>query len=574
MKPKNLQYIQEVILMAAKSAGFNVKAEEVHVERTKSLDHGHFATNLAMFLAKRSSKSPRDVADKITKEIRDKLITKTEVAGPGFINLWVEQKFYTTEIADILSDLDEYLKSVLGFKKGGKTMLIDTSHPNIAKPMGVHHLLSTIIGYSIREIYKKVGYKVINDNYLGDYGTQFGKLIYAIKTWGDEALIEANPIDELQKLYVKFHKEAEGNKLLEDFGRLEFKKLEDDDEINVNLWKKIKTWSLAEFYKIYKRLGVDFDEMNGESFYLGKMKEILDAGRKSGVIVNGEGGAWIIMPDDPNDPPTMVRKSDGATLYMTRDLARIAYWEKTWHPDLMVNVVDVAQQLYFRQLSSAANKLKLTHAPTIHVEFGRMQFADGAMSTRKGNIIRLETVLNKAEKRAKKLVEQKASDLSEAEKIELARILGIGSIKYNILHQNRTSNITFNWDKMLSFEGNSAPYLLYTVTRASSVLKKSGKIKFDKNELSLADDMETELVIGLLMYPNALHRAATEFKPNHVANYLYDLAQAYNTFYNALPIIQAKTEDQKRTRLTLTLATVNIMRDALGILGLELPSKM
>ncbi|MBN2086747.1 arginine--tRNA ligase [Candidatus Peregrinibacteria bacterium] len=571
----NLLKIRDIIFQSARDADFEINIEDVRIDKTKTIEHGHFACNIAMLLAGKVGGNPREVAERIISKIDSDVIEKTEVAGPGFINIWVEQKFYTTECQFVTQDITKYLEeSFEDIKKG--TMVIDTSHPNVAKPMGVHHLLSTVIGDSIKKIYKRLGYKVVNDNYLGDWGTQFGKLIYAIRTWGDMNVIEKNPIPELLKLYVKFHDESEKDSKLDDFGRAEFKKLEDGDKENKELWKFIVKKSLDEFEKIYSRLNIKFDVINGESFYEDKMGEILDYGRKEGIIVDGEGGSWIIMPDEPEDVPVLVRKSDGATLYATRDLARIKYWEKTWHPDLMVNVVDVAQEFYFNQLFFAESKLKLTNAKNVHVSFGRMQFKDAKMSTRKGNIILLEEVLNESEERAFELAKGKGLDLTGDEAKELARIMGIGAIKYNILSQSRTTNIIFDWDKVLSFEGNSAPYLMYTITRAKSVMRKSDLDEIDAADYKFSElsDSEISVIIQLMTYPNVVNHSAEEFKPNHIANYLYELAQCFNSFYNSNPIIKAESEDVRKSRLLLVASVIKVMEDGLALLGIEIPEKM
>ena len=574
MQKRNLSIIQDIVYQAVTKAGFEVNEADIHIDPTKTIEHGHFATNIALLLAGKAGKKPRDVAESLVSHLSSPLFEKIEVAGPGFINFWVEQKFYTTECRSILSDLDDYVQSVLDVSSG--TMVIDYSSPNIAKPLGVHHLLSTIIGDSVKRIYRKGGYKVIADNYLGDIGTQFGKLIYAIKNWGDIVQIEEDPINKLLELYVSFHDQAENDPALDDLAREEFRKFEDGDKENRALWKKIVDWSLLEIMPLYARLGVEFDEMRGESFYEDKMEAILEEGRQKGVFVDGTNGAWIVMPDDPNDPPAIVKKSDGSSIYLTRDLAQTAYWEKTYHPDLMVWVVDVAQSLHFRQRFHASRKLGQTSAQMVHVDFGRMQFKDGSMSTRKGNIIRLSEVLDEAEKRSFTLAKEKGFQLSNEEAEELARIMGVGAVKYNILHQNRTTNITFDWDKMLAFEGNSAPYLLYTVTRARSVLRKSGLNEADLNDFELTPAIPTEirLLIQLLMYPDAVRRALEEFKPNHIANHLYQLAQDFNGFYNGNSILQADSEDLKKSRLLLTATVVRVMEDGLGLLGIEIPEKM
>jgi arginyl-tRNA synthetase len=575
MKLNTLSQIKEVMVQAIHEAGFQVDVADLKLERTKQLAHGHFATNVAMMIAGKAKQNPRAVAEAILKKLDPKLFTKMEVAGPGFINVWIEQKFYSNVAVALLKSLDKMVQEVLpvGFSKG--TMVIDYSHPNIAKPMGVHHLLSTILGDSIKKTYRKVGWTVVADNFIGDMGTQFGKLIHAIKTWGNMAEIEKDPIPNLLKLYVQFHIESDKDVELDDEARAEYRKFEDGDVESRKMWEKIVAWSKLEIQPIYDRLGVSFDQMNGESFYEDKMKPILDEGRKSGVIVDGKDGAWIVESNNPDEPPAVIRKADGATLYVTRDLARIKYWEKMWSPDLMVNVVDVAQEFHFKKLFEVAEKLKLTKAKNVHVGFGRMQFKDGSMSTRKGNIIMLSQLLDESEVRAQKLIEEKNVELDEAGKAELARVMGVGSVKYSILHQNRVSNITFDWDKMLSFEGNSAPYLMYTVARAKSIFRKAG-LKAEECadfDLVLSDDKETKLMLDLMAYPEALERAARDFRPSHLANYLYELAQDFNAFYNDLPILQAEKE-LRNSRLLLTSATVKVMAEVFGLLGLEVPEKM
>lgn len=575
MKKSNLHIIKEAIFEAVKKAGFDVEIDQINLEKTKDSGHGDFATNVAMMLARNAGKNPREVGEAVIQNLEEGLFEKIEVAGPGFINVWLEQKFYTDEGREWLDDFDKYLKTSFGLSEK-KTMVIDYSHPNIAKPMGVHHLLSTIIGDSVKKTYQRYGWKVVADNFVGDMGTQFGKLIHAIKKWGDLDEIEKNPIPTLQKLYVQFHMEADKDVELDDEGRAEYRKFEEGDKESRALWKKIVKWSLKDIQQIYDRLDVHFDYMNGESFYEDKMAAILNEGRKKGIIVDGEKGAWIIKPDDAEDTPVLVRKSDGATLYSTRDLARIKYWEETWSPDLMVNVVDIAQSFYFQQLFFAQRKLELTSARNEHVAFGRMQFKDMQMSTRKGNILLLTDLLDEAERRALALAEEKGVDLNEAEKKELARIMGIGSVKYNILHQSRTTNIIFDWDRMLTFEGNSAPYLMYTVARAKSVLRKAGLKAKDchKYDLILGPDTERKLMVHMMTYPEAVRRAAEEFKPNLIANFLYELAQDFNSFYNGNSILQAESEGLKKSRLMLTALVTLVMEDGFKLLGLPVPEKM
>ena len=567
MKKRNLAIIKEALFEAVKQSGFEIDLQQIHVEKTKTLSHGHFSCNVAMLLAGREGKRPNEVATAIIASISDDLFRKVEMAGPGFINLWLEQKFYTSELQSMSSQLQDYVHESLG-TNGGKRMVIDYSHPNIAKPMGVHHLLSTVIGDSIKTIYRRMGWEVIADNFIGDMGTQFGKLMHAIKEWGSMDEIEKDPIPVLQKLYVKYHIEADEDVELDDAARAEYKKFEDGDSESRKLWEKIVKWSKQEIQPIYDELGIEFDHMNGESFYEDKMEDVLKEGREKGLIVDGENGSWIIKPDDPEDVPVLVRKSDGATLYATRDLARIKYWQQEWHPDLMVNVVDVAQSFYFKQLFFAQQKLGLTPARNVHVEFGRMKFKDGSMSTRKGNILLLSDLLEEAKKRANEKFKEHGVDLVSEERSDA---MGVGAVKYGILSQARTTNLTFDWDKLLSFEGNSAPYLMYGYARANSVIEKSGESEGDISGflLEVKVDAELEILIQLMMYPDVLQRSAQEFKPNHIANYLYQLTQAYNSFYNGNPILKADEDKVRESRLLLTLAYIKVMKDGFDLLGIE-----
>lgn len=571
----NLNSIKDLVFKAVQSAGFEMSPGKIQLDQTKTLEYGHFASNAALVLAKQAGKNPREVAQKIVEELqKEPLFEKVEIAGPGFINLFIEQKFYTEFCQLLNKNFDQYIREELRLSASPK-MVIEYSSPNIAKPLGVHHLLSTIIGDSLSKIYMRLGYQVISENYPGDIGTQFGKLICAIKKWGDFDQIAKDPIDELLKLYVKFHDEAEKDSSLEDEGREEYKKFEEGDQESRKMWQQIVDWSMQEIQPLYDRLNIKFDGVHGESFFENKMQSIIEKGISKGIFKDGEKGALIMETDDPNEPPALVKKSDGTTLYLTRDLAQIEFFEHAYQPDLMVWAVDVAQSLHFRHRFEAAKKLELTQAELRHVEFGRMQFKDGSMSTRKGNIVHLKQVLDESEKRSLELIKEKEADLSPSEQEELSRIMGVGSVKYNILHQNRIQNMTFEWDKMLSFEGNSAPYLMYTVARAKSVLRKAGitENQIGDYKLNMVDDTEQELVLNLTGYADTLKRAKEEFKPNHIANYLYSLAQSFNSFYNAQSILQAE-ENLKNSRLLLVASTIKVMEDGFSLLGIEVPEKM
>ncbi len=572
MKKRNTLYLLGVLKQSVEAAGFELGNNKLNLEKAKSLAHGHYSTNVAMLLAAKTKSNPREIAQKIKAVLGSEYFERVEIAGPGFINLFLKATFFEEELNSMIDGPKEYLHSSLPIGSE-KTMVMDYSHPNIAKPMGVHHLLSTVIGDSIKHIYRTSGYKVVADNFIGDMGTQFGKLMHAIKKWGNPDEIEKDPITELQKLYVKFHTEAEEDESLDEAGREEYQKFETGDQEARVMWKKIVKWSLAEIQPIYDRLGVSFDVMNGESFYEEMMQEILTEGRKSGVIVEGEKGAWIIEAKGENQTPVLVRKSDGATLYATRDLARTKYWQDTWSPDLMVIVTDIAQEFHFKQVFYAVEKLGITHARNVNVNFGRMKFKDMKMSTRKGNILLLDKVLDESEQRALEVIKEKTDRLSDQEAAELATVMGINAIKYNILSQNRSTNITFEWSKILSFEGNSAPYLMYSIARAKSILAKADKEILSPKSFNLEEQSEFQLALTLMTYPDAVNRAREEFKPNHIANYLYILAGDFNTLYNALPILKAD-EDVKNSRLMLVKATVLIMNECFDLLGLNVPKKM
>lgn len=555
--------------------------DAIHLESPTDRSHGDLSSNVAMALSKELKKNPRELAEEILKNIpTNDIIAKTEIAGPGFINFLLTDKVYEEAFEELYKLFIQGKLGKLDIGKG-KTAISDTSHPNVAKPMGVHHLLSTIIGQSINNLLETAGYKLIKDNYLGDWGTQFGKLIHAIKTWGDMEVIKKDPIPELLKLYVKFHEEAEKDASLEDAGRAEFKKLEEGDANNKELWQWIRDLSYEEFEKIYARLGVSFDMVNGESFYEDKMQSIIDDGQKKGVIVEGEEGALIIHMDDENKPPAIIRKKDGATLYATRDLARIKYWEDELKGDLGVNVVDIAQKLYFEQLFESAEKMGFKKMKHVHVHFGRMSFPEGSMSTRKGNVVLLEDVLDEAEKRALANIEEHKSEIPEDEKKELARIIGIGAIKYNVLSQNRNKNYTFLWDQMLSFDGNSAPYLQYAYTRTQSILRKANESTIDSQPpapqqagSTIGAPEEKELLKKLLNFENSIAASLQDYKPNTLCNYLFELAQSFSVFYNNLRILEAETPEAIQTRLQLTKITAYVLKKGLGLLGIEVPERM
>lgn len=567
------EQIREVI---KKALGAKLNGQDIKVEYPADAQYGDYSTNISLQMAKVEKKSPRIVAEEIIAAIKKPdWISKIEIAGAGFINFYLAPETLTEFVEEVIKGGGKFGLSEI---KKGRTVATDISHPNIAKPMGVHHLLSTIIGNALNKILAAVGYRVIRDNYIGDWGTQFGKLIYAYKTWGDLAVVKKDPIHELLKLYVKFHEEVEKKPELDDFGRAEFKKLEDGDKENRKLWQWIVDLSMQEFQKIYTRLDVEFDYIHGESFYEDKMREIIDSGIKKKIFVEGEGGALIAPFKHEKYPPCLIKKSDGATLYATRDLARTKYWEDNWHPDLMIMVTDTAQNLHFKQFFEVAEMLGITDAKNLHIAFGRMSFPEKKMSTRKGNIILMEELLDEAEDRTYKIVCEKNPDLAEAKKREVARQVGIGAVKYAILAQNRLTDIIFTWDKILSLEGNSAPYLQYVYARGRSILRKfhasaeQANIKTGSKYI-LKEPQELAVARLLPKFPEVVALAAEEFKPNLIANYLFELASRFNGFYAGLPVLKAE-KDVAEARLKLVSAVTVVLKNGLGLFGIESPEEM
>jgi len=558
---------------AALEKAFKVK-EKVGIEYPSDEAHGDYASNIALQITKELKKAPQEIAKEIIENLeKGDLIEKAEVAGPGFINIYLSQKYLKEESMKALKE--DYGKSQVG---DNKNLIVEYSAPNIAKPLGVHHLLSTIIGQSLYNIFKELGFNAISVNHIGDWGTQFGKLIYAYKKWGNKEATEKAPIEELLKLYVKFHDEAEKDEKLDDEGRNEFKKFEEGDKENRELWEWFVEESMKAINKTYDKIGgIHFDKTQGESFYEDKMAPVLEEGKEKGIFVEGEEGSYIVEYEDENMPPFVVQKKDGATLYSTRDLATIKYRIDTWNPEKIIYVVDVAQSLHFKQLYDAASRFDWYDDQATHVVFGRMHMKEGKMSTRKGNVILLEEVLDEAIKRAGEIIKEKNSDLENKE--EVARVVGIGAVKYNILSQNRITDITFDWDTMLSLDGNSAPYLQYTYARAKSILRKAKESQQSEiiettteNDIKIAGKTAS-LLRTFPKFKESLTKAAEEYKPNILTNYLFNLAQKFNSFYNSVPVLRAKKEDQE-ARLEIVEASSQILKKGLSLLGVEVVEEM
>lgn len=600
--------IKVLLQEACKKAYPHADISTLSIDYPRDPGMGDYACSIALKLSKQLVKQPMQIAEKIIENLEAvQFIGEANAMMPGFINIKIARPWIESKLKDLAGEKELY-DNTLG---SSESIVIDYSSPNIAKPLGVHHLLSTVIGQTIYNLYKALGFKMIGVNHLGDWGTQFGMLIYAYKTWGNKKAVDKNPIPELLKLYVKFNEEVEQDPAMADKGREEFKKLEEGNEENIKLWEWFKELSLADLKKTYATLGISFDEYIGESFYRDKMSPIVEKGITEGVFKDGEGGSLIAEFEDEKMAPCVIKKSDGATLYSTRDITTLDYRMKRWMPSQVLYVVDTAQNLHFKQVFDIAQRLKLTgNAKLHHIAFGRMRLPDRSMSTRKGNVVLLDDLLKEALEKAAEIVKEKSKDLDKKERAEVAKKIAIGAIKYNILSQNRTTDITFDWDKMLSIEGNSAPYLQYTYARCASILrkyddeilgdikKKKGKKQEDLVE-EINEDPQTTLFDALekvdgyddgmkpfdhpkeqavarllVKFQEYLVIAAEDYKPNLFTNYLYELAREFNSFYTTLSVLKAETKHVKLARVNLTKAVSKALKEGLRILGIEAPEKM
>lgn len=547
---------------------------EFQIEYPEKKELGDYSTNLAFQIAKIVKKSPLEIATQISDSIkRDKTFEKIEVKNPGFINFFLSIDFLFEEVKKILKDKENYGKSRIG---EGKTVIIDYSSPNIAKPFGIGHLRSTIIGQALYEIYKFLGYKTIGDNHLGDWGTQFGKLIFAIKKWGKKKIKEYSVL-ELEALYVKFHKELEKNPQLEQEGREWFKKLEEGTREARKIWKTLIKISLKEFKKIYKLLDVKFDLMLGESFYEPMLKEILKELKEKKIAKESQGALIVEFPNNQL-PPIIAQKSDGTTTYFTRDLATIKYRLKKWNPDLIIYEVGADQKLYFQQLFKTVEILNWTKKTRfVHVAHGLYRTKTGKFSTRRGETVHLEEVLKEAIEKAREIIEKSENcrGLTEKEKEKISKIVGIGAVKYNDLSQHPSKDIIFDWGKILNLKGNSAPYLQYTFVRCHSILQKS-KIEFKTLKLipEKLNSEEINILREIRKFPEIVQEAGEKFSPNLICNFVFDLAKSYNNFYNLYPILKERDKSVKNFRLALTKCVAQVIKNSLSLLGIKVPKKM
>ena len=555
-------------------------------------EHGDFSTNIAII----KHLDANDIKEKLSKDDNlSKYISKIEIAGPGFINFFLSRDILLDELKEVIKNNGGYGRSTIN---KGKKVIVEYSSPNIAKPFTIGHLRSTIIGDALANLLEATGWKVYRDNHLGDWGTQFGKLIYAIKKWGNEKDIakSENPVKDLVDLYVRFHKEADTAPNLDDEGRKWFKKLEEGDSEAKRIWRECISWSFKEFDRIYELLNIHFSKEFengrglGESFFEDKMTSVISELENKGLLKTGQEGAKLVFFKNDKYPPAMILKKDETTLYHTRDLATDKYRKDKFNPDLIINEVGIDQLLYFQQLFEIENMLGwFKPNQRIHIKHGLIRFKDKKMSTRKGNVIWLDDVLNESIKRAylltaksglnrarwgspKTLIPESTQndlDIASGKRDEEIKQIAVGALKWNDLKGSSEREIVFNWDEILNMQGNSGPYLQYTFARTQSVLNK----KSSKSTFSVKDLTPEELILLRLLpqFPGIIFDAAKNYSPNLLCEYLYTLAQKYNSFYNSQKIIGSSSED---FRLALTKAVGIIIKNGLNLLGIKAPDKM
>lgn len=533
-------------------------------------EHGDYATNIALLIGKTTKKDPMEVAKILIKYL--KLFRgkngKIEAVKPGFINFWLTEKELLDSLQKILKEKGKY-----GSDKQKKTLVIDYSAPNIAKSFGVGHLRSTIIGQAIYNIYKFLGWKCIGDNHLGDWGTQFGKLIVAIKKWGDKNDLD---IIKLEELYVRFHTEAETDKKLLEEARAWFKKLEQGDNEAREIWKICVSVSMENFDKVYNMLGIKIDHTLGESFYEDNAGLIIKEAKEKGLAEESQNALVIPIPE--NKTPLMLLKSDGATTYATRDLATIKYRVDKWNPDLIIWEVGADQKFYFEQIFKVAEMLGYGKKDRfVHVAHGLIRWQHGKFSTRKGDTIHLESILKELIERAGKIIDKSKiiKDELGGQRNIIIKQVAIGAIKYNDLSRHHAKDIIFDWNSILSLEGNSGPYIQYTAVRCQSVIDKMESRPFVLGA-DITDFNQEEITILRIIrrFPEILEQAADNFSPNLICNFIFDLAQKYNIFYEKHSILNAGTKGKKEFRLALTMATRQILENSLELLGISIPEKM
>ena len=568
-----IDFKKEIATQISKVTNINEEELQTYIEIPKDTKNGDYAFP-CFRLAKELKKAPPVIANEIKEKIKlnEKIISKIEIAG-GYLNFYINQELLAQEVIQEIGKNENYGESKIGI---GKNIVIDYSSPNIAKPFHIGHLRTTVIGAALYNIYKYLGYTVTGVNHLGDYGTQFGKIIEGYKLWGDEYYIESDPINQLVDIYIRINALCKEDENVLQACRDNFKKLEDGDEYCTKLWQWFKDLSLKEFQRVYDILGTKFDSWNGESFYSDKMSEVMDILEESGKLVESQGAKIIDLEEDGINTPCIIEKSNGSTTYATRDLAAIIYRSRTYNYDKALYVTSYEQVLHFRQVFAVAKLLGLDKKyikGLEHVSYGMVSVASGKMSTRDGNIIKLEDLLTEAIHRAGKIIEQKNPDLENKE--EVAKKVGVGAIIFNDLSNSRIKDEVFDWDTVLNFQGETGPYVQYTYVRTKSVIEKVGKIPEAKDiDVKYLSDEYSQNILKLIYnFEDILVQVTEKNEPSILSRYLIELAKAFSSFYNENKII-IEDKQLQDARIYLTYAVGQVLKKGSLLLGIEMPDKM
>mgnify|MGYP003100111663 FL=1 len=519
-------------------------------------------------LAKSYHKAPPMIAQDLKESIGDQaFLSEIKVVG-GYLNFYVDKAQYAQQIIDKYSNATDYGCSDQG---KDKTICIDYSSPNVAKNFHVGHLRTTIIGNSLYKIFSKLGYKVVRINHLGDWGTQFGKLIVAYKKWGSREAVEEKGIEELMDIYVKFHEEAEKDDSLNDEARAWFLKMEQGNEEALEIWQWFRDISLKEFMRVYNILGMEFDSFAGESFYRDKTADVIKRLTDDGLLKESQ-GAMIVPLDEYDMPPCIVAKKDGSSIYATRDLAAILYRKATYNFDRCLYVTGLEQKLHFAQVFKVIELMGNDYAKNlVHIPYGLVSLKSGKISSRKGNVIFAEDLLRESINKTTSIIEEKNPDIPDKE--EVAKQVGIGAIIFNDLYNQRIKDVIFDWNKLLNFDGETGPYVQYTYARASSVLRKIGEVPDTIDYTLLTDEASIGLLKEIERYPQVIKDAAERYEPSVIARYSIDLAHAFNKFYHECQI-NVEDETTKYTRTNVVKIARYIIKDALSLLGIQCPEQM
>ena len=547
----------------------SMNAEEINglLEIPPKAEMGDFAFP-CFKLAKVFRKAPPMIAADLKEKIGcPEFLSRVEVLG-GYLNFFVDKSMFAKQIVENYLAADNYGGPA---EKNGKTICIDYSSPNVAKNFHVGHLRTTIIGNSLNKIYSKLGYKVERINHLGDWGTQFGKLIVAYKNWGSKEAVEEQGIDELMRIYVKFHDEAEKDDSLNDEARAWFTKMEQGDEEALSIWKWFREISLKEFMRVYELLGIEFDSYAGESFFNDKMQPVIEELKQKGLIKVSD-GAQIVELEDYNMPPCLITKKDGSTLYATRDITAALYRKNTYDFEKCIYVTGLEQKLHFAQWFKVINLMGYDWSENLmHVPYGLVSLKGGKLSTRKGHVIYAEDILQEAIQKTRSIIEEKNPNIPD--KDEVAKMVGIGAVIFNDLYNQRIKDVIFDWEKLLNFDGETGPYVQYTYARAASVLRKIGDVPAIYDYGVLSDDASMALLKEIARYPQIVADAADKLEPFVVSRYAVALAQAFNKFYHDCQI-NVEDENVKYTRANIVIIVKAILKDALCLLGIDCPEQM